>query len=95
MGLNLDELETLSILDAIEVNNRVTQRELSRSTGLSLAKVNFLIRRLAEKGQVKLRNFDMKAFLNNLESRSSNQSKDVTSSDAKMIVTNGTGSFVV
>ena len=56
MALNPEEIQTLSILDAIEDNNRATQRELSKTTGLNLAKVNFLLRRLAEKGQVKLRN---------------------------------------
>ena len=56
MEISLEEMQTLSILGAIEGNHRASQRELSRTTGLNLAKVNFLLRRLAEKGQVKLRN---------------------------------------
>ena len=56
MSISREEIQTLSILDAIEGNNRTTQRELSEVTGLNLAKVNFLLRRLAEQGQLKLRN---------------------------------------
>jgi EPS-associated MarR family transcriptional regulator len=56
LDISLEEIQTLSILDAIEGNHRASQRELSKTTGLNLAKVNFLLRRLAEKGQVKLRN---------------------------------------
>ena len=56
MGTTSEELQTLSILDAIGENSRVTQRELSEATGLNLSKINFLLRRMAEKGQVKLRN---------------------------------------
>jgi EPS-associated MarR family transcriptional regulator len=51
-----DELQALSVLDAISANCRVTQRELSETTGLNLAKINFLLRRMADKGLVKLRN---------------------------------------
>jgi DNA-binding Lrp family transcriptional regulator len=56
LAISREEIQTLSILDAIEDNSRATQRELSEVTGLNLAKVNFLLRRLAEKGQLKLRN---------------------------------------
>jgi EPS-associated MarR family transcriptional regulator len=51
-----EEAQILSVLDAIALNAEATQRELSRTTGLNLAKVNFLLKRLAEKGFVKLRN---------------------------------------
>lgn len=56
VSISREEMQTLSILDAIDENNRTTQRELSEATGLNLAKVNFLLRRLAEQGQLKLRN---------------------------------------
>ncbi|MDJ0765880.1 MAG: winged helix-turn-helix transcriptional regulator [Myxococcota bacterium] len=46
----------LSVLDAIAVNSNATQRELSKATGLNLAKVNYLLKRLVEKGSLKLRN---------------------------------------
>ncbi len=54
--MTVDELQILSVLDAIELNNRATQRDLSRATGLNLAKVNMLLGKLKQKGQVKLRN---------------------------------------
>jgi EPS-associated MarR family transcriptional regulator len=56
MQISLEEIQTLSILDAVGDNQSASQRDLSRTTGLNLANVNFLLRRLAEKGQVKLRN---------------------------------------
>ncbi len=46
----------LSVLDAISVNNDASQRELSRATGLNVAKVNHLLKKLVTKGCVKLRN---------------------------------------
>jgi DNA-binding Lrp family transcriptional regulator len=49
-----EELQVLSVLDAIEANSRVSQRELSRTTGLNLAKINQLLKKLAEKDVVKL-----------------------------------------
>lgn len=51
-----EETQILSVLDAIASNREASQRDLSRATGLNLAKVNFLLKRLAEKGFVKLRN---------------------------------------
>jgi MarR family transcriptional regulator, temperature-dependent positive regulator of motility len=51
-----EETQVLSVLDAIERDNGASQRDLSRATGLNLAKVNFLLRKLAEKGHLKLRN---------------------------------------
>jgi EPS-associated MarR family transcriptional regulator len=51
-----EEGQILSVLDAIASNRKASQRDLSKATGLNLAKVNFLLRRLAEKGFVKLRN---------------------------------------
>lgn len=50
------EDQLLSVLDAISLNSRASQRDLSRATGLNLAKVNYLLRKLTEKGYVKLRN---------------------------------------
>jgi EPS-associated MarR family transcriptional regulator len=50
------DLQLLSLLEAIDRDSRVTQRDLARNTGLNVAKVNFLLKRLADKGHVKLRN---------------------------------------
>ena len=51
-----DELHHLSILDAIEDRELTSQRAIARATGLNLAKVNFCLRKLVEKGYVKLKN---------------------------------------
>jgi EPS-associated MarR family transcriptional regulator len=51
-----EETQILSVLDAIALDSHVSQRDLSRLTGLNLAKINYLLRKLAEKGFVKLRN---------------------------------------
>jgi DNA-binding Lrp family transcriptional regulator len=50
------EEQILSILDAIASNSTASQRDLSKATGLNLAKVNFLLRKLTQEGLVQLRN---------------------------------------
>ena len=44
----------LRILDTIEKNDKVTQREIATNTGMSLGNVNILIKRLVKKGLVKI-----------------------------------------
>jgi len=51
-----EEAQILAVLEALESDSSHTQRQLSKETGLNLAKVNFLLRRLADKGMVKLNN---------------------------------------
>ena len=52
------DIETqYKLLQAIHENDGVSQRELSRSLGYSLGKVNYLMKGLVEKGFVKLSNF--------------------------------------
>jgi EPS-associated MarR family transcriptional regulator len=51
-----EEAQILSVLDAISANNDASQRELSKATGLNVAKVNHLLKKLVEKGCLKLRN---------------------------------------
>ncbi len=53
--LETDEL--LVLLREIGGNPQVTQRELSARLGLSLGKINFLIKALIEKGFIKADNF--------------------------------------
>ena len=48
-----DDLGTLAVMEALTGGERVTQRELSRQTGLNLKKVNYCLHRLLEKGYVK------------------------------------------
>jgi EPS-associated MarR family transcriptional regulator len=47
----------LDLLRKIEVNPECTQRELSKEMGVSLGKVNYCIKKLTEKGWIKLTNF--------------------------------------
>ena len=47
----------LDLLRKLEVNPEYTQRELSKEMGISLGKVNYCIKKLVEKGWVKLTNF--------------------------------------
>jgi len=47
----------LDLLRRIESNPQFTQRELSREMGVSLGKVNYCIKKLTEKGLIKLTNF--------------------------------------
>tara|TARA_B110000003_G_scaffold272025_1_gene307158 strand:+ start:427 stop:762 length:336 start_codon:yes stop_codon:yes gene_type:complete len=47
----------LDLLRKLEENPSYTQRELSREMGVSLGKVNYCIKKLTEKGWVKLMNF--------------------------------------
>ena len=54
---NLESKEILNILREIEKRPELTQRELSSHLGISLGKVNFLLKALIEKGHVKVRNF--------------------------------------
>jgi len=54
---NLESEEVLRLLDEIKKRPEMTQRELSSSLGISLGKVNFLLKALIDKGHVKVDNF--------------------------------------
>ena len=47
----------LDLLRKLEVNPEYTQRELSQEMGVSLGKINYCMKKLIEKGWVKLSNF--------------------------------------
>ena len=47
----------LDLLHRLESNPEFTQRELSKEMGVSLGKVNYCIKKLAEKGLIKITNF--------------------------------------
>jgi len=49
--------ETLVILREITANPRATQRQMSARAGVCLAKVNYLLRAMIEKGLIKTENF--------------------------------------
>lgn len=48
----------LDILQKIELNPKHTQRELSKEIGVSLGKINYCIKKLTEKGLIKISNFN-------------------------------------
>ena len=47
----------LDLLRKLESSHECTQRELSKEMGVSLGKVNYCIRKLTEKGLIKITNF--------------------------------------
>ena len=47
----------LNLLRKLESNPEYTQRDLSKEMGVSLGKVNYCIRKLTEKGLIKITNF--------------------------------------
>ena len=47
----------LYLLRKLEVNPKYTQRELSQEMGVSLGKINYCMKKLIEKGWIKLSNF--------------------------------------
>ena len=47
----------LDLLRKIEMKPEYTQRELSREMGVSLGKVNYCLKKLTEKGLIKIKNF--------------------------------------
>ena len=55
--VNIETEEVLKLLREINKSPEMTQRELSSSLGISLGKVNFLIKALIDKGHIKVDNF--------------------------------------
>jgi EPS-associated MarR family transcriptional regulator len=55
--LKIDTEESLMLMRVIDTNPQMTQRELSSHLGLSLGKINFLMKAMIEKGFVKANNF--------------------------------------
>jgi len=47
----------LDLLRKLEANSEFTQRQLSREMGVSLGKINYCMKKLTEKGWLKLINF--------------------------------------
>jgi EPS-associated MarR family transcriptional regulator len=54
---NLKSEEVIKLLREIKKTPEMTQRELSARLGISLGKINFLIKALTEKGLIKASNF--------------------------------------
>ncbi|MBT6045260.1 MAG: winged helix-turn-helix transcriptional regulator [Candidatus Scalindua sp.] len=56
---NLDVRE-LEILERLENNGHLTQRELSKEVGIALGLVNHLLKKMVKKGWIKIKNLDSK-----------------------------------
>jgi len=54
---NLESEEVIKLLREIKKTPEMTQRELSARLGISLGKINFLIKALIDKGFIKASNF--------------------------------------
>jgi len=52
----------LEILKSLDEENRITQRELAKRTGLSLGSVNVLLKRLIHKGLIKIEHINSKTI---------------------------------
>ena len=52
-----DHESNLAVMRYLENKNAIGQRELSQNLGISLGKINFILKALIEKGIVKSRNF--------------------------------------
>lgn len=54
---NLD-IRELEILEKIENNGHLTQRDLSREVGIALGLINHLLKKMVKKGWIKIKNVD-------------------------------------
>lgn len=52
----------LEVLKSVELEDKITQRELARRTGLSLGAVNVLIKRLIHKGLLKIEHINTRTL---------------------------------
>lgn len=57
MSREIDEDVRFRVMRAVQDSPNASQRDLSRELGLSLGLVNYCLRALVEKGQVKMQNF--------------------------------------
>jgi DNA-binding Lrp family transcriptional regulator len=62
MRENSKDLDTreLEILEKIEGNGHLTQRDMSREVGIALGLVNHLLKKMVRKGWIKIKNVDAK-----------------------------------
>ena len=55
--MSVNDSSVLKVLQLLEANPHLTQRELARELGISLGKANYCVRALLSKGFVKVKNF--------------------------------------
>ena len=56
---NLD-IRELAILEKLENNGHLTQRDLSKEVGIALGLVNHLLKKMVKKGWITIKNIDSK-----------------------------------
>lgn len=56
-GRELADENCYRILNLLEANPRISQRELAANAGMSLGKVNYCLRAFIERGWIKVKNF--------------------------------------
>ena len=54
------DIRELEILERLESNGHLTQRDLSREVGIALGLVNHLLKKMVKKGWIKIKNIDAK-----------------------------------
>ncbi len=55
--INSDRQHRLKILNLLKINPHMTQREMNRTMGVSLGKVNYCLSKLIDKGMIKVERF--------------------------------------
>jgi len=61
-NLAIKFMNELEILRSVDEENRITQRELAKRTGLSLGSVNVLLKRLIHKGFIKIEHINSRTI---------------------------------
>ena len=54
------DIRELEILERLENNGHLTQRDLSKEVGIALGLVNHLLKKMVTKGWIKIKNIDSK-----------------------------------
>ena len=83
-SINPDTL--FRVLDLIEGNSKITQRELAKKTGVSLGSVNYCLKGLLKKGYIKINNLKTSSYNNYISIYMVPQNKDIIISKNKILV---------
>lgn len=57
------DIRELEILERLEGNGHLTQRDLSKEVGIALGLVNHLLKKMVKKGWIKIKNIDAKKII--------------------------------
>ncbi len=76
--------EELDILRIVEDNPRISQRKISEKTGISLGQVNFLIKKCAKKGLIKIEGQTAKSIKYNITPKGIAEKAELTAQYIKL-----------